>query len=331
MKKYVYIAIAALALTACSSDDDSRQVAEQLTPISLSGTLKSAQEVTRAKTTIQPAQIVQNMQVGVFFLDDVAEATEYSNFYDKPNLLYHADGDGALTSDGDVPYYFPADGNKLKIYAYAPYRAAAAGGWNLTGTNEFIVKKNQVDSANYVASDLLYGIPVTPSGNPLARTEDDILLQFDHKLTKIIVKMVAGPGMDEDDLMETINGVYITNTKRTATVTMGTMANNNPNVIDHVTASGTADGEGTNGLMMGNSKSDCAAIVVPQTVSANTNMLHITTSNGGTFDWAPSEDFTLLPGKVYTITGTSSLKAITVKTQVNAWTAGGSESPLIEK
>ena len=164
----------------------------------------------------------------------------------------------------------------------------------------------------------------------LRRAEDDILLQFDHQLTKIVVKLVASYGME--DLMGTINGVYINNTKRTATVTMGTVADNNPNLIASITASGTADGEGTDGLMMGNSKADCAAIVVPQTVVAGTNMLHITTSNGGTFDWAPSEDFKLLPGKVYTITGTLQLKKITVYTQVNEWLPGADDpAPTIEK
>lgn len=317
MKKEFYIAALSLLTLAGCSNDNNEPAAEQKSPavIRLSSSVADVDVATRASSTLQATKLDEGLEVGVFILDNLATANAYSTGYDKTNHMFTAGADSKLNPTQGRLYYFPADGNAANIFAYAPCLTS----WSLTGTNTFEVQTNQTDSAHYVASDLMYGTPT--AGNPVAPTEDVIGMTFNHCLAKVIVNFVTGPGMDENDLMSTVNGVYLTSLSRTATITMTNR------VVSNVTASGAQ----TDQVQAGTAAETCACILVPQTIQAGNTVLHITTSNGGTFDWEPTADFVLQSGKVYTITATLSLKKITVTTTVNNWIAGNSYTPAIEK
>ena len=261
------IAATVFSFTSCSQDELTTAKAE--TPdlgqeILLSTNFSTTRTVSQDIQTV--TQIVNGVQVGVF----VATNGSATSFVENgTNKAYTADGNGGLTAvNTESKVYYPKTGS-VDIYAYAPYQST----WNVTDVNanqDFTVQADQSSEANYLASDLIWATPKTGQ----ASTTDALALPFAHKLSKININIVN----NRSGLSLKGATVSILNTVRTATISPSTGA---VAAKDGVTASAvTAAAYGTESEPTATTASPttASAIIVPQTIAANTKFIQVVTN-----------------------------------------------------
>jgi parallel beta-helix repeat protein len=165
-------------VSSCTNDEDLSVNNEA--KISLIGQI----ELPTLRTTNQALNkdfLVKSKEAGVYVTDNSNEVMLYDN--------------NKLTSDGKgnfsyaTPMLYPASAS-VNIYAYAPFRE----GWKMTGANDFIVSSDQRAEDGYLSNDLLLGIP---SANPVAKTSENVVLTFTHRLSKVNVNLIAGIGFPD--------------------------------------------------------------------------------------------------------------------------------------
>lgn len=177
----IFAAIAALALTACSNDDEIKVGGDNA--ILLTSSLDVAE--TRAATNIQTSAFDAGETVDVYITENEPGTNE--THYNQPILATTKTGGALDLQDG--PYYYPTSGNGVNIYALYPATAA---------TGElFTIKEDQSTDANYKASDLMYGKPATNNPvSPSANAED---IRFTHLLSKVTINLIAGANVTSLD------------------------------------------------------------------------------------------------------------------------------------
>ena len=200
-------------LAACSSDTDEPMLKDSAPELKLTAEVDEGTKETRASSSLQTTAIVSNQEVGVYLVDGGSSST-YKTSYDgaHTNLQYTAGNNGALTPGSTQ--YFPADGNTLNIYAYAPYNSTSAVPITKTGFS-WTCNSDQTSQANYLASDLLMTAKTS-----VARSSNAVSLTFNHVMTKITVKLIAGNGMD----LSTVTDVRLKNVAATGTFNISSMA-----------------------------------------------------------------------------------------------------------
>lgn len=249
---------AALTFASCSSDEPelNSQQPKQANTISFTSTVSK----TRATSDGQATQLnVTYAKVGVFALTGETPAT----ITNGDNNQYTVEGNGTLTKvTNDIVW--PEEGD-VTIYAYAPYDANWAGKYNQANT--FTVKTDQSTEENYVASDLVYGVPTS---NPVAKTEEQVSLGFTHKLAKVNITIAKD---NESTLDLSSASVTITNTKTSTTF--------NPSTGAVGTADENSVADITVVSALGDATTACA-IIVPQEVASGTALVKIV-AGGKTF------------------------------------------------
>lgn len=204
------------------------------------------------------------------------------------NKIWTADGNNHLTQPD--PIYFSGK-NPVTISAYYPYneewREVADG-----TTYTFTVESNQ-HSYGSKKSDLLYASATSDSSNPVVN------LQFSHLLSKIIIKVSTTENADLSNAY-----LYVTNTSKEASFTSGSVSCTGNSVYPILAGIGN----------------QAAAIIVPQTVKAGTQLITVELGDH-TFYYTLPEDRTFKPGYVYTydlsINDTPDLSLKTIS--LNAW------------
>lgn len=183
---------------------------------------------------------------------------------DHKNIAWKAESDGSLTNLGNTLYWGTGDVN---ITAYHPYNSQ----W--TGTEHtFSIQTDQSNNNNYLNSDLLWVKKTTQ------KTTEPIKLLFEHKLSKIIVYVTA----------ESYSNVSICGTITSAK-------------FDLSTGNATPQATTPNDIKVSVDGNSAAAIIIPQTVNANTKFIKVE-NNGKTYYYTLSTDKTFEPGKAYTYT-----------------------------
>ena len=168
----IFAAIAALALTACSNDDEIKVGGDNA--ILLTSSLDVAE--TRAATNIQTSAFDADETVDVY----ITEHNGGNNPTTYPQPIEYTTGAGGALTVG-TQYYYPTSGNGVNIYALYPATAA---------TGElFTIKEDQSTDANYKASDLMYGKPAT---NPVSPSANAVDIQFSHLLSKVTINLKPG-------------------------------------------------------------------------------------------------------------------------------------------
>lgn len=192
-KKILFAAALLTVLAACSSDDQSSEPMEQLTPVTLQYTTIDATE-TRAAQDLNQGTFASGETVKVRISNTGAGSwTDYD----------FTTGDaGAMIAPATPPYY-PAGSQNIDIVAYYP---AAAG-------TSFSVATDQTSDADYKASDLMFA-----SVTNQAKQADAVNLAFSHKMAKLCVNVTAGTGVGS------INSVSILNVKPTISFNQATGA-----------------------------------------------------------------------------------------------------------
>ena len=297
MKKNLFlIAVATVVVAACSSDLDETSVAESC-PVRLC--TDGLTGMTRAGQSVQLTQFANEQQVGIFLAEDnggpVTSGTNVTT-YDQP-LTYVANGSGGLNNT----QYWPKDGNGLHIYGVYPLAAAeTAGAYNATGKS-FSVQTDQTTDDNYMASDLMTGLPT--EGNPVTRTPAAVPLTFTHLLTKIDVSLTAGSGFTQAEMANAV--VSILSTKPTTTFN-----------VQNATV-GTASGDAT--TITAGTGAATSAIIVPQALAAGSNFIQVAVG-GGNYIYKLPAAITLAPSTKYTYNLTVTKTGLTLSgTTITPW------------
>lgn len=196
---------------------------------------------------------------------------------------------GALTPQ--TQGYWGSTAN-ISIYAYAPYQA--------TAPTSVSVKADQSADANYTASDFLYALPETFTFS----NRNNILLTFKHHLSCINLTLVVGKGVNPSELSNArvrIAGMNTTASIALADGTLGTLSN-----VQTV----TPNPDGTNKYK---------AIVIPQTVTANTTLLEVTI-DASSFGYILPSAQEFKTGEEYSYTVTLSQGGIAVSpVEITKW------------
>lgn len=309
--KYVNMAAIALAMTACSNDNEIDNWNGEIR-------LSSGVSVQTRATHSLDENLKDGETVRVW-VDDAktpAMTVTTENLYENNSLTVGTTG--ALS--GGTAMYFPQTGNSVNIYAL--HTNATLTDNSFTGELTHTVAKDQ-KSTNTTAGDGYQGADLAfAKSTGVARTSDAVELKFQHLLSKIEVVLVQGYGSP------TIDKVEILNTKLQAKFTpsktaefsvaaTGEITDKNPIEIDKDLTSVTD--------ASGNDESKKAlneAIIVPQTLSASTEFIRITTTDGGilTYPLSAQKEFSTATKYRYTIT--ANLTGLTVTSSVSPWTPG---------
>lgn len=234
---------AAMALTACSQDEADIQPSALTQGNVIS--LTSQVAATRAASDPQTTALSTSNKVGVYVSS--SSSTLYNN-------VEHSVGDaGALTTTTTMNYP-TEDGATVNIYAYAPY----ASSLELSSDNAFSVSTDQSAESGYLASDLVYA-----SKTGQASTSDAVSLTFAHKLSQLQIVIQNDANINLTNASVYVTGTKIATTFNPSTGTVGA-ASGDATAIKAATIS-------TAGTVY--------AIVVPQDIAANTELVKITTSD----------------------------------------------------
>lgn len=237
--------VAAMTFTACSQDEAELQQSNHSKGSVISLTYQLAQ--TRATSDPQTSALSTSNKVGVF-------VTSGSTTITNGNNNEHSVGAaGALTTSSTMNYP-TEDGAKVNIYAYAPY----ASGMALSSDNNFSVSTDQSAETGYLASDLVYA-----SKTDQASSESAVSLNFAHKLSQLQITIQNDANVDLTSAVVTVTGTKIATTFNPSTGAIG-----------------AASGEATDIKVATISAATTVyAIVVPQDLAAETELVKITTSD----------------------------------------------------
>ena len=243
----------------------------------------------------------ENDIIGVYMLEEglnVVVAGVGNIPYDTP-----IGGETGSFTASDQVIYFPDNGDKVRFMAYYPYRETITS---------YIYPVNVSDQRVQKNIDLLYSINETP----LDKTTPDkkVPLVFDHQLTKIIVHVKAGEGLDNVDLAKI--KIYFTGLNTTADFTLMDGTLSNPGGIANITPVSI------------NPKATYAAsfeaIVLPAEEVTGAQIL-FDLDNGDTEQEIESDLFSwhftqkLLKGTKYTYNAIINRSGIVIETSINDW------------
>lgn len=284
-------------LASCSSEENTTADGDNgRTPITLSARLDG---MTRA---------ANDLQGSTFAVDKVGVSIKGSDdTYLADNKQFLIASDGTLTDPDEVKYYFPTNGTTLSVYAYAPYNATAMPA-------SFEVKADQSLDDDYIASDILYGLP--SNGNPISHLNggNNVVLDFKHKCAKIVVTLTPGEGFTKADLEGSVltTGKVYTKMDLTAATDGSCMATGSKTAVKLATYSEN-NGNPTYDV---DGKLTTAAVLVPQTVAAGSILFVLTfpesSSTMPLYLTLPSA-LTLTEGKVYHLDITANRSALSLK------------------
>ena len=312
MKKYFAFAAAAIMMVACNVEELKTSDVQENGKINLTASINSSEDVTRADGAgaLQDQHFVTGKLIQIEAYA-AGETTKYTNG------VYTTATEGALNPTPDQLYY-PANNGAIDICAYYPSTITS-------GSTSFTVQTNQSTEANYQASDLMYATKLTNCAsivNSQPATHD---LTFNHALTKIVVNIVAGNGLDDANITTSpkVSSVKLNNTVVEAqlaisagVITAGRVTAEEPD----------PDPEPTDIEILGTGLSN-VGIIVPQTVESGKTFITVS-YNGANYTYSLSADKTFLAGKVYTYTLTLSARGLVLQaTTITNWTSAGEPVP----
>ena len=249
-------------MSSCATEE--HEVQEQ--PIRLTYSFSNKQ-TTRAGTNIQNTQFDESAQVNVY----VTNASTGSAIGNSPTVCT-ADGSGNLTFAS--PLYYPVgDDSRINIRSYFPTTKTSIS------MSTFTVEDNQISDANYNLSDLMFA-----QVSNQAKTSGEVNLQFNHKLSKIIIEAIG-----EADIK--ITAINLLRAYRTIGFSPSSgVVGSESTLADRAGQISVATSESGASSLSG------AAVIPPQKLSGN--FLEISTNEGvATFSLATEKE--LISGNEY--------------------------------
>ena len=296
-KNMIFAAIAALALTACSNDDEIKVGGDNA--ILLTSSLDVAE--TRAATNIQTSAFDADETVDVY----ITEHNGGNNPTTYPQPIEYTTGAGGALTVG-TQYYYPTSGNGVNIYALYPATAA-------TG-KLFTIAEDQSIDANYKASDLMYG---KPASNPVSPSANAVDIQFTHLLSKVTINLIAGANVTSLDGAK----VELLGVKPSTTLTAG--------INGHSITAASGDATPITVMTATETVTSGSAIIVPQTLPEM--FLQVTLGGAtltGKLDSGAPE---LTAGNEYTYDITVNMRggALEIEGSITPWDDGGTDSGTV--
>lgn len=254
--------------------------------------------------------VLSNSTRGVSFDQQASELDSKQNIgvtitgasADHNNVAWSIESDNQLSCSDQSPLFYGS--TPATIIAYYPYNSA----WSSLDSKSFSVQADQSDPSSgsliggYIKSDLLWTKKVQ------GKTTESVNLEFSHVMAKINVSVIAANFSDSEKTTTTIT---ISNTNLNANVDLTTGT---------VTPSATTNVED---IIASNQALTGSAIIVPQTLAADTELLSIMIG-GKKFSHKLAEETVFESGKSYTYTVTVSKGAGTIlvsEASVTEWQA----------
>lgn len=303
------------ALASCSNDHVLYDYTKtDNTPIEIATSIGGVDVLTKAATDVYSGgengkHFDVGTEVNVYIFEHVENGQTASYTYGtNGKVVYTADANGVLKAS--PTNYFPGNGNGIDIYGIYPTSIVAST------QQTFTVSTDQSDDAKYKESDLMFAAKQTVTERKTALT-----LTFKHQLSKVIVKLKKGNGLNDNDLEGA--EVKILNTKPACTI--GSVGENE---MTDIKASGDAQEIKVGTWDSSTPSSGLAAIVVPQTIPEGTDLIQVTLRNNVIYSYkyttkSGENQFTgFTPGNQHTFTLTLSTSGITVNAEISGWDTG---------
>ena len=246
MKWSILYSAALLLLAGCTADPLTEGEAGGRVPIGVS--VSGTGDDTRAGTHIQKSQFDAGETFNVYFASGAD--TETAQFTTVNTV-------GETTSAGASPCFLES-ATEAVMHAYYPQTVS-----NLT--KSFTVQQNQIDSAGFKQSDLMYATTTaTKSGKSVTAP-----LLFEHKMAKIVAMVTAGDSVQKIYTVRIVGGYRTISITDGKTCTLGTSYNDPNSTSDYITMYDNTEGA---------TEVICAAMLPPQDI--NEDFLEIVTDNG---------------------------------------------------
>ena len=271
------------ALASCNDDTfgPNGSQEENRRPIVLSGEIEQV-----AVTRVNDNGFCDGDEMGVYIVDYQGSTPgTLQNSGNRGNNVKHTFDEAAYKWNSAYDVYWKDDHTHIDIYGYYPF-----GSPEDVNAYAFEVKKDQSttttsnEMGGYEASDFLWG-----KAADVAPTERIIRLPMRHRMSSPRITMTEGDGFAEGEWAGLEKQVLIKNTKQKA-------------VINLADGSVSATGEvSPTGIIPYVKDNVFRGIVVPQTISAGTQLFSITV-NGVVYNFSKEEAFTYVSGKMHNFT-----------------------------
>lgn len=249
--------------------------------ITLSGEIEQV-----AVTRVNDNGFCDGDAMGVYIVDYQGNTPgTLQNNGNRGNNVKHTFDEAAYKWNSAYDVYWKDEHTHIDIYGYYPFGAPED-----VNAYPFEVQKDQSttttnnEMGGYEASDFLWG-----KAADVAPTEKVIRLPMRHRMSSPRITLAEGEGFADGEWAGLEKQVLVRNVKRNALI----------NLADgSITATGEVQQTGTIPYVKDNV---FRAIVVPQTVSANTILFTITV-DGVVYNFSKPEDFTYVSGKMHNFT-----------------------------
>lgn len=249
--------------------------------ITLSGEIEQV-----AVTRVNDNGFCDGDAMGVYIVDYQGNTPgTLQNNGNRGNNVKHTFDEAAYKWNSAYDVYWKDEHTHIDIYGYYPFGAPED-----VNAYPFEVQKDQSttttnnEMGGYEASDFLWG-----KAADVAPTEKVIRLPMRHRMSSPRITLAEGEGFADGEWAGLEKQVLVRNVKRNALI----------NLADgSITATGEVQQTGTIPYVKDNV---FRAIVVPQTVLANTVLFTITV-DGVVYNFSKPEDFTYVSGKMHNFT-----------------------------
>ena len=268
-------------LFACQKDDGVMGGEDTRLPIDLSGEIDQVM-----LSRVNDGGFCDKDVIGVYIVDyEGGKPGELKLEGNRASNVQFTYNEANNKWSGAYVIYWKDSKTPIDVYGYYPWNSPES-----IGEYTFEVQKDQSKAGEngtlggYEASDFLWG-----KAEEVAPSTSVIRLAFRHRMSTARVTLVEGEGFAEGEWTGLEKQVLVTNTKRKALIDLKT---------GNVTATGTV---ATTGTIPYQKENEFRAIVVPQEVSAGTELFKITV-DGVVYTFKKNEVFTYVPSKMHNFT-----------------------------
>ena len=270
------IVAAAFAFTACSTEEPvSNPKPQEERTISFTSTVNNNVN-TRATSNLQNNAIANGVGIGIY-----GTVSGGGNLANATDAQYTSDGSGGLnlvTGTTAMSCTEITDESSISFNAYAP----TGGTWN-EGKTQFTIQPNQTSDENYLKSDLLKGTGSLAGAAIVDNAQ--AALSFQHQLSQIKIVLQNAEGVSNDFADATV-----------------TIKNTLPS-ISYTASTGTlGDATGTATDLVAGTGATNYAVIVPQTIAANTPFVEVCLGDHTLTATIGSNNFTFVGRQSYVMT-----------------------------
>lgn len=295
MKKYFIIAATALALAACSNNEEVEGPDSTMVPVNFSASVGTS--VSRAIDQKWSA----NDAIGIYMVKGGQALNENNISEGAKNIRYIVDAskENGFAPNGTTIYY-PIDNSTVDFYAYYPCGTMSSLTTYSSVISGYGYGINVATQSNQEAIDFMYSNNVKGK----KKTDKAVALMFSHKLCKMLLTIAPGEGITTANLSGLTVTVKSQNTTQTFNLSTGALMNDAAGPQD-ITFRKISD-------------TQYEAILLPSASTSRTFEFNLNNGKDAPFAWVM--DKALTPGNKYTYTVTINRNGVEATGQILAWT-----------